>query len=247
MNSLLVAGMAGLQAGTSPLAAWRAGRDFDVLQFGAVYAVGVGLAVAVRSPWGAWGAVTVLAFLLLLGAVHVSLRRELRLRTAAQQVGARLQAAGRQQRAFVRLAGHELRTPLTSVQGYARQMLDEMDAGGALSPPRLRRAFQAIDLNAGRLARVVLLLQDALRLQQGTLSLERRPADVAEVVAGVLTTVEPRARAPAGGRPEGAGVGRGRRAAPGPGGAEPAGRGPALRPARVRRWRSACARRWRVR
>ena len=189
VNSLLVAGMVGLQAGTSPVAAWRAGRDFDVLQFGAVYAVGVGLAVAVRSPWGAWGAVTVLTFLLLLGAVHLSLCREVRLRTAVQQFGARVQARGRAQRAFVRLAGHELRTPLTSVQGFARQMLNEIDAGGAPSPPRLRRAFQAIDLNAGRLAWAVLLLQDALRLQQGALSLERRPADVAEVVDGVLATL----------------------------------------------------------
>ena len=42
---------------------------------------------------------------------------------------------------------------------------------------------------------------------------------------------QPCARAPAGGRPERAGVGGGRRAAPGPGGAQPAGRGPALRPA----------------
>jgi signal transduction histidine kinase len=191
VNSFLVAGMVGLQTGTSLLATWRAGRDLDVLQFGAVYAVGVGLAVAVRSPWGAWGALTVLFFLLLLGAIQFSLGRELRLRTAVQRSGARLQAAGREQRAFLRLAGHELRTPLTSVQGYTRMMLDEMEAGGAPSPPRLRRALQVIDLNAGRLARVVLQLQDALRLQQGTLSLERRPADVAEVVAGVLTTVSP--------------------------------------------------------
>ena len=191
VNSFLVAGMAGLQAGTSLLATWRAGRDFDVLQFGAVYVVGVGLAVALRSPWGAWGALTVLAFLLLLGAIHVALRQELRLRTAAQEVGSRLQDTGRQQRAFLRLAGHELRTPLTSVQGYARLMLDEMDAGGALSPPRLRRALQVIDLNAGHLARVVMQLQDALRLQQGTLPLERRPVDVAGVVAGVLTTTSP--------------------------------------------------------
>ncbi|HEX2325375.1 MAG TPA: ATP-binding protein [Chloroflexota bacterium] len=191
VNSFLVAGMAGLQTGTSPMAVWRAGRDFDVLQFGAVYVVGVGLAVALRSPWGAWGALTVLAFLLLLGAIHIALWQELRLRTAAQEVGHRVQAAGREQRAFVRLAGHELRTPLTSVQGYARQMLDELDAGGALSPPRLRRALQVIDLNAGRLTRVVMQLQDALRLQQGVLPLERRPADVAEVVAGVLTTTSP--------------------------------------------------------
>ena len=62
-------------------------------------------------------------------------------------------------------------------------MLDEMDAGGAPSHPRLRRALQVIDLNAGHLARVVMQLQDALRLEQETLSLEPSPADVAEVVA----------------------------------------------------------------
>ena len=136
VNSLLVAGMVGLQNGAAPsLATWRARRDFDVLQFGAVYAVGVGLAAAVRSPWGAWGALTVLAFLLLLGAIHIALAASCACARRLQEVGAPAQVAGRQQGAFLRLAGHELRTPLTSVQGYARQILDEMDAGGAPSPP----------------------------------------------------------------------------------------------------------------
>ena len=110
-NSLLVAGwgLHGAPRCASAGRAWRAGRELDLLQFGAVYAVGVGLPRRALSLGGV-GRRDRPGLPAAAGGDPRRAAAQVRLR-AAQESGARLPAAGRAQQAFLRLAGHELRRP----------------------------------------------------------------------------------------------------------------------------------------
>ena len=90
---------------------------------------------------------------------------------------------------FVSMASHQLRTPLTSVKGYIDMVL-EGDAGKITDSQRhlLREAFSSSE-------RMVHLINDFLsvsRLQTGKFMIEKRPIDLAKVVAqevdGLRTT-----------------------------------------------------------
>ena len=92
-----------------------------------------------------------------------------------------LKRADQIRRDFVANVSHELRTPLTAIRGYAEALLEEEDDAEAR-----HRFLEIIQRHSARMERLV---KDLLRLAQldaGQELLERAPADVPALVAGVV-------------------------------------------------------------
>ena len=90
----------------------------------------------------------------------------------------RIEASDRRLRRFIADASHELRTPLAAVRAYA----ELFGRGAAARPTDLERSMSGITREAERMS---LLVDDLLllaRLDEGR-PLERKPVDLAEVVA----------------------------------------------------------------
>jgi PAS domain S-box-containing protein len=87
---------------------------------------------------------------------------------------------------FLSVAAHELKTPMTSLRGYAQLLGREFDRGQGVDPDRARRAADTIQVQSDKLARLVSQLLDVSRLQSGKLTVERAPADLAELVHEVI-------------------------------------------------------------
>ena len=81
-------------------------------------------------------------------------------------------------RDFVANVSHELRTPLTSIQGYAQALLD-----GAAADPQ--HAAGVIYDEADRLGRLVEELLDLAKLDTGQAALDRKPVDLAPILAAI--------------------------------------------------------------
>jgi signal transduction histidine kinase len=93
---------------------------------------------------------------------------------------------------FISIAAHELRTPLTSIVGY----LDLFSEGrfGEL-PAMIERPMSSVRRNAYRLKRLVDEMLAVSRLEAGQMTLRREPVDLGEVVADVVTEMQPLANA----------------------------------------------------
>jgi PAS domain S-box-containing protein len=117
-----------------------------------------------------------------------------RVEAAIRDVLAREQAAAERLRrvddlrqTFLRAVSHELRTPLTAVVGYAetlryhRARLDDAQADALIE--RLLR-------NALRLRSLLDDLLDIDRLSRGSLTVETRPADLAQVVLAAIDAID---------------------------------------------------------
>jgi PAS domain S-box-containing protein len=87
---------------------------------------------------------------------------------------------------FLSVAAHELKTPMTSLRGYAQLLGREFDRGDGVNPERARRAADTIQVQSDKLARLVAQLLDVSRLQSGKLAVERREADLAELLHEVV-------------------------------------------------------------
>jgi len=79
---------------------------------------------------------------------------------------------------------HELRTPLTSIKGYMEGLID-----GVL--PVEATTFEKVYLQADRLQRLVLDLQELSRVEGGAISLQMHPVPVAEMVTGTVEHLSP--------------------------------------------------------
>jgi signal transduction histidine kinase len=195
VNSLAVAVMVALQLGQTPAAMWRSGRRFDLLHFAAPFLAG--LAVALAASRQLWGTVLLVA---LLAVIHLILRQTLRLdagaRAARAAAAREASAASRARSEFFRVAAHEVRTPLTSLRGYVQLLQLHLDPGTTHEPERTRRALRVIDEESERLVRLASQLNDASRLHQGRLELERRPAELAACVRRVVEAVGQTGRHP---------------------------------------------------
>ena len=93
---------------------------------------------------------------------------------------------------FISVASHELRTPLTSI----RAALGLLESGLMdQQPERARHTLRIATRNSERLARLLNDILDLERMTSGTVRVERRPYDVAEVMSQAAETVRTAAEA----------------------------------------------------
>ncbi|PTT59602.1 PAS domain-containing sensor histidine kinase, partial [Arthrobacter sp. HMWF013] len=88
---------------------------------------------------------------------------------------------------FVASVSHELRTPLTSILGYLALALDEKPLD-----PDMDHYLTVAKRNAERLLNLV---GDLLTIASGALTVDPRPADLAEVAAHSVEAAQPKAKA----------------------------------------------------
>ncbi len=114
-----------------------------------------------------------------------------RLYQEASTVGA-LREADRLKDELLANVSHELRTPLASIKGYSSLLL-HYDQG--IERAERLEHLQAIVEAADRLTEMVEHLLDMSRLRSGMLTIDRQPADIAELIGGALQEAEIRAPA----------------------------------------------------
>jgi len=108
----------------------------------------------------------------------------------AEEVNRSLTEAERRKAQFLTNVSHELRTPLNSILGFLRLVED-----GMYESEEERNEFLGnAKLSASHLLQMVTDVLSAARLDAGTLSVQYRPVDPAEVVADVLRMLEVRRR-----------------------------------------------------
>jgi len=100
------------------------------------------------------------------------------------------EAANRAKDEFLAVLSHELRTPLTSILGWARLL-----RGAHLDERREAQGLESIERNARLQAQLIEDLLDVSRIVTGKLELDRRPLDLAAVVAAALDEARPSIRA----------------------------------------------------
>jgi signal transduction histidine kinase len=124
-------------------------------------------------------------------AVQQRRMEEERIRLIREQ-DARRQAedANRAKDEFLAMLSHELRNPLNAVLGWVTLL-----NSGTLDADAQARAVEVIERNAKAQAKLIEDLLDVARIVNGTLSLEPRPIDLAQVVEKALDAVHPAAAA----------------------------------------------------
>src|SRR5262249_32125317 len=100
------------------------------------------------------------------------------------------QAASQLRDTFFSAAAHELRTPLTSLLGRAQLMQRRARREGGLSE-RHKQSLEVIVSQAVRLNTMILGMLDTARLEQGQLSLERKPVDLGDLARRVMEEIQP--------------------------------------------------------
>lgn len=87
---------------------------------------------------------------------------------------------------FLTVAAHELKTPITGLRGFAQLLLRDMNKDRQLSPERLARALDAIDVQSAKLGRLVARLLDTAQIDAGKLRIEPARVDIVSLAQGVL-------------------------------------------------------------
>jgi len=183
VNSWAVALMIGLQRGKNPLAVWWSGRGADLLQYGALFAVGLSMALLARQH--AWA---VLLMVVPAGIVHLAMGQTLALLAREQAARAEADQALQTRDEFISVAAHELKNPLAGLLGYTQLLLRNGKDGSAMDPAELREALEVIAHQARKLERLISQLLDSRRIEAGKLALERSRTDVVRVIRGVVAS-----------------------------------------------------------
>lgn len=87
---------------------------------------------------------------------------------------------------LMNVLAHELRTPMAVIMGFAGLLGEQ----GRLDPEQRKEALGRIVSGATQLDRLVSDLLDVVRLDSGTLTLERAPFDLAAVLASAAATLD---------------------------------------------------------
>lgn len=90
---------------------------------------------------------------------------------------------------FLATVSHELRTPLNAIVGWSSMLKEPIEGDSA------KKGVEVIERNARALARLVDDVLDVSRIARGTLHVEHRPVDSAQVVRAALEAVAPAALA----------------------------------------------------
>ena len=147
-----------------------------------------------------WLAGAVVALMLAMGAVIVLMWRQLkqieisrhrlqRLSEELAQSAAAAEAGNRAKSAFLATMSHEIRTPLNGIIGTA-----ELMNGGRLDREQISQ-LGIIRQCSDALIALINDILDFSKLESGTIDLERRPVDLADMVDGVIEMLAPRAEA----------------------------------------------------
>jgi signal transduction histidine kinase len=88
--------------------------------------------------------------------------------------------------AFLSVAAHELKTPITSLRGFAQLLLRSVRANRNISTDRLETALTSIELQTGKLARLISRLLDTTQIEAGKLRLDLEPTDVVPIIRALL-------------------------------------------------------------
>ncbi len=110
-----------------------------------------------------------------------------------REAGQRMQELHALRSNFVSTISHELRTPLTAIRAYLDTLLNLGDA----TPPadQLRHFLGIINEESHRLSRLIDSLLDLNRFDSGEIRSDRKPVDLAELVAEAHELLEPVAQA----------------------------------------------------
>jgi signal transduction histidine kinase len=124
-------------------------------------------------------------------AVQQRRMEEERIRLVREQEARRqAEEANRAKDEFLAMVSHELRTPLNAVLGWVTLL-----NSGTLDADAQARAVEVIERNAKAQAKLIDDLLDVARIVNGSLSLEPRRIDLAQVVEKALDGVHPAAAA----------------------------------------------------
>jgi signal transduction histidine kinase len=100
------------------------------------------------------------------------------------------EAAVRARDDFLAASAHELKTPITNLRGYAQLTMRRLEREAPPGHERVRRALRTIDLQSGRLARLVQQLLDVASIDAGQLRLHRRETDLVPLVRGGVEGIQ---------------------------------------------------------
>ena len=96
--------------------------------------------------------------------------------------------ASRMKDEFLATVSHELRTPLNAMLGWTKLL-----RSGRLEKDRLGAALETIERNTLAQAQLIEDLLDVSRIVTGKLRLQKKPADLADIVRAAVATVQPAA------------------------------------------------------
>jgi len=96
------------------------------------------------------------------------------------------QAAVRARDDFLSVAAHELKTPVTSQRGYAQLALKQIETIRPPVPGNIVKALQVIELQSGKLARLIGQLLDVSRLETGKLAIAQERVDLVPVIRALI-------------------------------------------------------------
>jgi signal transduction histidine kinase len=111
-----------------------------------------------------------------------------RLLAEQEQVAARAHALEIAKSRFLNLAAHEMRGPLTVIRGYADMLGD-----GSLGPltERMAVALGALRGKADEMSRLVVMMMETARLEEGRLELHPSQVDLRDVARDVVRVLAP--------------------------------------------------------
>lgn len=108
---------------------------------------------------------------------------------AAQAARHQAEAAVLARDEFLSVAAHELKTPLTSLRLGLQLTARQLSPGRSIDLSGIKQRLESLDLEAGKLSRLVAELLDVSRVDRGALVLERQPTDLAALTGNVVSNL----------------------------------------------------------